>query len=177
MIAALALLRRIPTWAYIALAVIAAVITLHAWHNGQLRKARNAGRAEQASIDAKAFNEAARKAEAQQERVIADTVAKAEQITMETTNEIAKERDAIARDYAAIRLRWRRAEANSSRAGKGEAVAVASAAPGFDAAACTARGYVDFQTAATIAEAADVATARDDAWREWWTAQAAAWPK
>ena len=161
-------------WPYMAGALLLGGVIL--WHKDKVSDAREAGRAEQAQIDAIAFQEAARRATEAQQAAIAKVKANSAAINKETTDALTKRNTDLARSYDDLRLRWAKAKADSSSADEGGATAVSDAAAGTIDAACAARGWVDFGTAATLAEAADRATAKDDAWRAWWTAQEAAWP-
>ena len=164
-------------WRYILPAVGGAALIAGAffWHSARVADAHDAGRAEQAALDAKAFANAYALAEKAQADAVAKTAATAAKITERTADALERKNDDLANRYDALRLRW--AEGNSSRARDVAAASPAYPAASFDAAACTARGWVDFDTAATTAQAADVATARAEAWREWWLAQAEAWPE
>lgn len=162
-------------WPYMAGALLLGGVIL--WHKDKVSDAREAGRAEQAQLDAIAFQEAARLATEAQQAAIAKVKANSAAINERTTDALTKRNTALARSYDDLRLRWAKAKADSSSAGEGEATAVSDAAIGFDEAACKAAGWVDFDTAATVAQAADEAVAKDDAWINWAAEQAAAWPR
>lgn len=161
-------------WPYMAGALLLGGVIL--WHKDAVSDARIAGMEAQAKVDTEAFKEAARLATEAQQAAIAKVEANSAAINERTTDALTKRNTDLARSYDDLRLRWAKAKADSSSAGEGGATAVSDAASGFDAAACKAAGWVDFGIAATLAEAADRATAKDDAWRAWWTAQEAAWP-
>jgi len=177
MIAWLALARRLPraAWAAAALALLLAALAL--WHRGEVRAARVAGAAAQAAADTAQLRAAADRATADQRRIIAATAARQTRISQETDDALAPRLAAIGRRHDDLRLRWAEARADPGRPGATGATAVPQATPGAADAACAARGWISFDTAAAAAAAADAAIAKDDAWREWVVAQEAAWPE
>jgi hypothetical protein len=177
MIAVLALARRLPraAWAAAALALLLAGLAL--WHRAEVRGARAQGARTQAASDAARVAGAAAQAAAAQRRVIAATAARQTKITKESDDALAARLADLGRRHDDLRLRWAAARADPGRPGAGGTIAVSAATPGAADAACAARGWVSFDTAVAAAAAADAAIAKDDAWREWVLAQAAAWPE
>ena len=177
MIALLASARRLPraAWAAAALALLFVVLLL--WHRGEVRAARVAGAAAQAAADTAQLRAAADRATADQRRIIAATAARQTRISQETNDALAPRLAAIGRRHDDLRLRWAAARADPGRPGTRGAIAIPEAATGAADTACAARGWVSFDTAAAAAAAADAAIAKDDAWREWAMAHAAAWPE
>jgi hypothetical protein len=177
MIALLALARRLPraAWAIAALALLLAGLAL--WHRGEVRSARVEGARAQAATDAAQVAGAAAQAAAAQRRVIAATAARQTKITKESDDALAARLADLGRRHDDLRLRWAAARADPGRPGAGGAITLSESPPGAADAACTARGWVSFDTAAAAAAAADAAIAKDDAWREWVVAQAEAWPE
>ncbi len=177
MIAALAFARKIPRAGWAALAALLLLAGLALWHRGEVRDARAEGARVQASADAAHVADAAAQAAAAQRRLITATAARQTRISQETDNALAPRLAAIGRRHDDLRLRWAAARADPGRPGAGGTTAVSEAATGAADAACTAGGWVSFDTAAAAAAAADAAIAKDDAWREWVVAQQAAWPE
>jgi hypothetical protein len=158
------------------LAGIALVIGLIVWHNGQVSAAFRKGASEQATADRKAYAAAETLAIEKQAKVVAAVKAKFAAINKDTTDALRSDTDDIARRYDALRLRWEAYRADQGRAGQGGATAVPDAAGSFDLASCAAQGWVSFDVAATAAQAADTAIAKDDAWIKWAAEQEAEWP-
>lgn len=166
----------IPRWAWAALAAVALIFGLRVWFDTKVSAARREGAAEQARVDREAYAAAEGVATARQAALRAKVKARAEAISKETGDALDDRRADLARGYDDLRMRWAAYRADQGRAGDGGATGVASAAGAADDAYCKAQGWVSFDVAAAAAEAADAAIAKDDAWREWWTAQAEAWP-
>ncbi len=147
------------------------------WHRHTLGAAYAAGSAAQAIADRNAYRaEANRAAAAQHDTVVAlDT--RQHVISKEADDVLTARHADLARRYDALRLRWAAYRAASGSAGADRTAAVPDAAGRADDAACAARGWVAFDTAAAAAHAADAAIAKDDAWISWAGAQAAAWPR
>jgi len=166
-------------WRYIVPGIGAALLiwAAYGWHAGKVEAAFVRGAKEQAAADTLAFTEAQRLAAAAQAKIIVTAKAEQAKISKGTADDLQKRNDDIARSYADLRLRWAAREANSGGPGQSGATAAAGAAAGAAGAACAAQGWVSLDVAATAAEAADTAIARDDAWRAWYEAQATAWPK
>ena len=162
-------------WPYLAGAAL--VVAALVWHSSAVDAAYKDGAEGQARVDLQAFLEAQKLAEEAQETLIAKVKSRNTAINKETTDALAQRNADLTRTYTALRLRWAKAKADPSSARSGEAVAVAGAPAGTLDAACSAQGWVDFGTAAAIAEAADVATAKDDAWITWYNAQREQWPQ
>lgn len=143
------------------------------------RAARAAGRAEQAAVDRAAVIKATIAARQAQARLVAATAAAAATINKDIDHAHQARDTDLARRYAALRLSWQaaRAQGHSSGAGQGAAAAIPGAAEIVGDAACRAAGWLDFETAATIAEAADRGAAQVNGLLDWHAAQAAAWPK
>ncbi|MFZ4110455.1 MAG: hypothetical protein ACOYKQ_08305, partial [Polymorphobacter sp.] len=95
----------------------------------------------------------------------------------ESDNALAPRLAAVGRRHDDLRLRWAATRADPGRSGAGGTTAVPATPAGAADAACAAAGWVSFDTAVAAAAAADAAIAKDDAWREWVAAQAAAWPE
>lgn len=171
----------IPTWLIrYGLPVIGAGIALWAlvsWHSNKIEAVQIAAMEQQAALSAADFAAAYEAAQQQQQAEIAAQVEDARAINKEQVNALEARNDRIGRDYAALRLRWRQAQAQaySGGAGDGRATAVPADASGDPFAAAKAAGWVDFDAAATLAEAADRATAKHDAAVGWWLKQCRAW--
>jgi hypothetical protein len=147
------------------------------WHKGEVAEARRNGAAEQARVDREAFAKAETLATQRQAKAIADQKAKANLISERTDDALQHRYTDLARSYDDLRVRWATYRAGQGRAGHSPATGPAGAAAIPDAAYCPSQGWVSLDVAAAAAEAADTAIAKDDAWREWWTAQEKAWPK
>ncbi len=175
MIAALKLL----PWRYIglALAVLGALWWAKNWHADQVAAVRIAAMQEQASLDAADFEAARQEAERQQQQEIAAQVQGARAVNKEQIDALQARNDRIGRDYAALRLRWKQAqaEAGAGRPSQDGTTAVSADAGTDPFAAARAAGWVDFDTAAALAEAADRATASAVAKVNWWWEQCRAW--
>jgi hypothetical protein len=169
--------QRLPRAVWAAAALVLLFTTLALWQRGQVRSARLEGARAQATADAARMRSAADRAVADQRRIIAASTAAQNRISKESENALAPRLAAIGRRHDDLRLRWAAARADSGRAGAGRAIEVSAAAGGVVDAACPAAGWVSFDTAAAAAAAADAAIAKDDAWRAWVMAQAAAWPE
>lgn len=176
MMTLLASARRLPrtVWAAIAVALLLAGLAL--WHRGEIRAARADGARVQAASDAAQLRAAADRASADQRRIIAATAARQTRINKESDDALASRLAAVGRRHDDLRLRWAAARADPGRPGAGGTTAVPATPAGAADATCAAAGWVSFDTAAAAAAAADAAIAKDDAWREWVAAQAAAWP-
>jgi hypothetical protein len=177
MMTLLASARRLPrtVWAAIAVALLLAGLAL--WHRGEIRAARADGARVQAASDAAQLRAAADRASADQRRIIAATAARQTRINKESDDALAPRLAAVGRRHDDLRLRWAAARADPGRPGAGGTTAVPATPAGAADTACAAAGWVSFDTAAAAAAAADAAIAKDDAWREWAAAQAAAWPE
>lgn len=177
MMAILMQVQRLPRaiWAVAALLLLIGGGAL--WQRGQVRSARIEGAQAQASADAARVRAVADRAAADQRRIIAASTATQARISKESDDALAPRLAAIGRRHDDLRLRWAAARADSGRPGAGGTTALPTAAGAVADAACAAGGWVSFDTAAAAAAAADAAIAKDDAWREWVLAQAAAWPE
>ena len=177
MMTLLASAQRLPraVWATAAMALLLAGLAL--WHRGEIRAARADGARAQAASTAAQLRAAADRASADQRRIIAATAARQIRISKESENALAPRLAAVGRRHDDLRLRWAAARADFGRPGAGGATAVPATPAGAADAACSAGGWVSFDTAVAAAAAADTAIAKDDAWREWVAAQAAAWPE
>jgi len=177
MIALLAQVQRLPRAIWAAAALVLLVLALALWQREQVRSARLEGARAQAGVDAARLRSAADRAAADQRRIIDASVAVQSRISKESDDALAPRLAAIGRRHDDLRLRWAAARADPGRPGAGGTTAIPVAATGAVDAACAAAGWVSFDTAAAAAAAADAAIAKDDAWREWVMAQAAAWPQ
>ena len=166
----------VPRPAWIALAVGAALLLAVRWHQSAVATAYRNGSVTQAAADRAAVARASAAAEAAQVALVARVAARQTLISKGTDNALRRRTDDLARRYDDLRLRWAAHRAAEAGAGNAQAIAVPGAAAGADDAACAARGWVAFDTAAAAAQAADRAIAKDDAWIAWAAAQAAAWP-
>jgi hypothetical protein len=173
----LALLRRVPKPIWYVLMAIFAIALLARWHGGKVAAAYAEGAVAQAQADDRRVRAASAAAEAAQNALRTQLAARQDKVTKGTDNALLAKTDDLARRYDDLRLRWAAYRADQGRAGESGAIAVSGTATGADDAACAANGWVSFDTAAAAAKAADTAIARDDAWRAWVTAQAAAWPE
>jgi hypothetical protein len=168
-------LARLPRALWLVLGGAALLAALLFWHGQRVERARAAGAAAQAAVDRAAFEKAAAAAAQKQQRLVQALADRQAVISKGTEDELARDLADLARRYDDLRLRWAAARRGGD-AGGGGAIAVSAAAGAVDDAACAARGWVDFNTAAAAAEAADTAIAKDDAWRAWAEAQGQAWP-
>jgi hypothetical protein len=164
----------VPVWYMVLILTLGAVAWR--WHVSTVNDAYVRGGLQQQAIDEQRVRQASVAAAQQQETLRSALRARQVAISKGTDNALLAKHDDLARRYDDLRLRWAAYRADQSRTGEGGAAAVPGSAPGPDDAACAAEGWVSFDTAAAAAEAADTAIARDDAWRAWVTAQAAAWP-
>ena len=153
----------------------ALLLALIAWHTHAVDAAYTKGATKQRAADTVRFEAATAAATAAQGALIDRTAAKSDAISKGTDHALAKTNAGIAGQYADLRLRW--AEANSRRAGQDGAATVSDATGSTDLTSCAAQGWVAIDVASAAAEAADIATAKDDAWREWAAEQARAWPQ
>jgi hypothetical protein len=165
-----------PRWLWALAAVAALIVGLRVWFDVQLSTARREGAAEQAFVDRRDFARAESVATERQAAIKARTAAKAATISKGTDDALQVRYYGLARSYDDLRLRWAAHRADQGGAGNGGAARPAGAAGETDDAYCKAQGWVSLDVAAAAAQAADTAIAKDDAWREWWTAQAEAWP-
>jgi hypothetical protein len=164
-------LKRLPRGVWLALAA------LWRWHSHQVHAARAAGAAAQKAADQAAYQQAATAAAAAQHRLVTQLAAAQARISQGTANDLDKANADLARRYDDLRLRWAAVRADPRGAGGAGAAALPDTAGPADLAACAAQGWVDFDTAAAAAHAADEAIGKDDAWRQWVSEQAAAWPR
>jgi TolA-binding protein len=170
-------LGRLPRTVWIGLLALAAVLAVSRWHQHKVNAAFVAGGIAQASIDRSAIAVARATAERAQQQLRQRLAAKQGRISTGVDDGLLSQNVDLVRRYDDLRMRWAAYRADQGGAGGDRATAVSRPAAILDAAACSAAGWVSFDTAATAAQAADTAIARDDAWRTWVTAQAAAWPK
>jgi hypothetical protein len=168
-------LASVPRAVWLALGGVALIGVLLIWHGQRVESARRAGAEAQAAIDRAAYREAAAEAAQKQRQQVQALTARQAVISKGTDDELARDFADLAQRYDDLRLRWAAARLGGD-AGAGGATALPAAADRVDDAACAARGWVDFNTAAAAAQAADEAIAKDDAWRDWALAQARAWP-
>ncbi len=147
-----------------------------AWHDHRVHAAYIKGTQAQVAADQATFTAAASAATLAQRQRNAALAARQSQISKGTDHALATSNADLARRYADLRLRWAAARSDQSGAGSRGATAIPDPAEIADDTTCAARGWVSFNTAATAAEAADTAIAKDDAWIAWAAAQAAAWP-
>lgn len=176
MIAAIAIARRF--WPFAAL--LGAVLALWAaydWHGGKIDAVKLSAMQEQATIDAADFEAAWREAEAQQAREISAARIGSTQANKETVSDLQARNDKLGAAYADLRRMWREAAPAkaASRAGQDGAIAVPVDASGDAFGAARAAGWVDFETAATLAEAADRNQAGWEGVIDWYLRQCKAW--
>jgi hypothetical protein len=168
--------RRMPRWLWPAAGIAIAALLLWRWHDRRVDAAVRSAVSAQKAADQAAVARATATAMAAQHRLAASLAATQAHINQDTRHALdASDRD-LARRYDDRRLRWAAARAAASRPGQDGTAAVSNAAGPADFSACAAQGWVDFDTAAAAARAADAAVAKDDAWIAWAKAQAAAWP-
>ena len=169
------LVAMLPRWLWAGLGGMGLLLALWAWHGRELRHARAAGAAEQAALDRAVYEGAAKSAAARQAQLVRELAVAQAAISKGVDDGLAVDFADLARRHDDLRLRWAAARA-AGAAGAGGAVAVSGTAGTADDAACAARGWVAFDTAAAAAHAADQAIAKDDAWISWAKAQGQAWP-
>lgn len=173
----MAVLRRVPRPAWIILLTVAVILMGGRWHVRKVEAAFLQGGVEQARLDEERVRQAAIDAETAQRALKSALAARQVAISKGTNDALLATADDLSRRYDDLRLRWAAHRADKGGTGEDRAAGIPGAAPGADDAACAARGWVFFDTAAAAAQAADTAIARDDAWRAWVTTQAAAWPQ
>jgi hypothetical protein len=171
----MSVLAMLPRWVWAGLGSLGLLLALWGWHGHEVRQARMKGAAAQAALDRAAFAQATQEAAVRQARLVRDLAVAQSMISKGVEDGLADRFADLARRSDDLRLRWAAARA-AGAAGAGGAVAVPGTPGGTDDAACAARGWVAFDTAAAAAHAADQAIAKDDAWISWARAQAAAWP-
>jgi hypothetical protein len=171
------LLGRVPRPVWYIVAAIAVLLLVARWHHSRVDAAYTAGGAAQASVDRAAVAKAAFAANAAQQALRTSLAARQEKVSKGTDHALLAQNADLARRYDDLRLRWAAYRTDQRGAGDGRAIAVPRPAGIVDGPDCPAAGWVSFDTAAAAAQAADEAIARDDAWRAWVVAQAAAWPK
>ena len=156
----------------------AVVIVLLVMFDRWLDDVKTDAMAEQARLSAEDFRQAFEAAQAEQARISAEQRRNSAAKNKEQIDALKHENDRIGRDYADLRRLWReaKAEADPGGAGQGGAAAVPADAGGDPFAAARAAGWVDFDTAAAAAEAADRAAAAHAAAVNWWLTQCRAWP-
>jgi|GEM_PF-6639479 len=176
MSALILMLARLPRGLWFALGAMALLLLVWGWHGREVRQARLAGAAEQAALDKAVFEAAATEAAARQGHLVRELAAVQAEISKGVDDELAVDFADVTRRYNDLRLRWAAARGDGA-ASQGGAVTLSRAASAPDDATCAARGWVDFETAAAAAYAADQAIAKDDAWISWAHAQTAAWPE
>lgn len=145
------------------------------WHEGRLVVARREAAAAQAALDRAAFDAAAAAAAVVQGRLVRELAGRQAVISKGTDDAIVRDFADLGRRYDDLRVRW--ATVRSGGADADGATAISGPAGGTLDAACAAGGWVDFEIASAAAQAADQAIAKDDAWIEWASAQAAVWPE
>lgn len=170
-------LASVPRPLWYALAAATLLLGLWRWHDAKIGSAWKGGAEAQATADRAAYARASAAAAAKQAALAARLATRQNAISKGTDDALRRRTDDLARRYDDVRLRWAAHRAAEAGAGHDHAAAVPGTAGGADDAGCAARGWVSFDTAATAAQAADRAIAKDDAWIAWAAAQAAAWPK
>jgi hypothetical protein len=173
----LSLLRRVPPLVWAGLCAVLVIFFAWRWHSAKVEHAFVEGGAEQARMDELRFREAAMAAQTAQRALKAALAARQAEVSKGTDNALLAKTSDLSRRHDDLRLRWAAYRADQGGTGGGGATGVSGPAAGIDDAACAAGGWVSFDTAAAAALAADTAIARDDAWRDWVKAQAAAWPE
>lgn len=171
-----ALVRGIPRSVGLALLAGLALLSAWAWHDHRVAAAARKGAQDQQVADRARVAAASAAAAAAQTRLAAMLASKQARISKGTDDALIQKNTDMANRYADLRLRWAADRADHRRPGADAAVAVPAATGDAVDAACAARGWVSFDTAAAAAEAADTAIAKDDAWIAWAAAQQAAWP-
>ena len=169
------MLARLPRGLWLGLGAFALLMLVWGWHGRTVRQARTAGAAEQAALDLQAYAAAAAQAAARQTQLVRELSVAQAAISKGVDDGLAVDVADLTRRYDDLRLRWAAAR-RAGAAGEGGATALSLTAGAADDAACKARGWGDFDTAAAAAQVADQAIAKDDAWIVWARAQAAAWP-
>ncbi|MFZ4690840.1 MAG: hypothetical protein ACOYLS_16530 [Polymorphobacter sp.] len=164
-----------PIW-YILSVVMVAALLWH-WHHSRVDAAFDAGASAQAASDRQQVSAATAAAIAAQTALRTRLAARQAEVSKGTDHALLARNTDLARRYDDLRLRWAAHRSFEGGAGADGATAVSATTAVAVATACTAAGWVSFDTAAAAALAADTAIARDDAWREWVAAQAAAWPQ
>ena len=162
-------------WYCVALALLS--VGLFHWHEGRIKTAYRAGATAQSAADRATFTAASATAARAQHDLVAGLAAHQSAITKGTADALAAKGAELARRTDDLRLRWTAYRADRGGSGQGRTAAVSGAAAPVDDATCATRGWVDFDTAAAAAGAADAAIAKDDAWIAWAGRQAAAWPR
>jgi hypothetical protein len=176
MIAGVALFRRVPAAAWAALGVALALLGVWRWHDATVANERGDGARAQAVADRAHYEAAASAAATEQRRRVAVLATRQSVISKGFDDALHTRHADLARRYDDLRLRWAVHRADPRGTGVDRATAVPGPAARDDDAACAARGWVSFDTAAAAAQAADTAIAKDDAWIEWAARQAASWP-
>jgi hypothetical protein len=172
------LLSKLPwKWIGIAVGIVLAAWAAVSWHDDQKDAFKIAAMQEQAALDAADFEAAWREAEALQKQEIANARSAAAAVNKEQIDELEAKNDRIGRDYAALRKLWRFTPPGTHPGGTGQGGAVAVPGDASAAAFDTARaaGWLDFETAATLAEAADRNAAGWQAVIDWYLGQCRAW--
>lgn len=166
-------------WRYAAAAIVAAGVlwAAYSWHSGQIDTVKVAAMQEQAALDAADFEAAWLEAEAQQAREIDAAFAGSNQANKETVSDLQARNDKLGAAYADLRRMWREAASKASAGGSGQdgATAVPVDASGDTFGAARAAGWVDFETAAALAEAADRNQAGWEGVIDWYLRQCKAW--
>jgi hypothetical protein len=170
------LLVALPRPVWYALAAAALLLAGRHWYAARLAEARSEGARQQAAADRQIFDAATVAATGRQRDLVAKLQTRQAEITKGSNDALLVRNHDLSDRYHDLRLRWAAWQAAGGGAGAGAATAVSGAAGSAGDTACPAAGWVAFDTAAAAAEAADIAIARDDAWRAWAAAQAAAWP-
>jgi hypothetical protein len=170
-------LRRLPRATWVTALAILVMLFVWRWHVAKVEAAFAQGGVVQSRLDEMRVRQAATAAQAAQQ-ALKSALAKRQVAVSKGTNDalLAKASD-LSRRRDDLRMRWAAYRADQGGTGEGRAADISGTAAGADDAACAASGWVSFDTAAAAALAADTAIARDDAWRSWVTAQAAAWPE
>jgi len=173
-----AALKVIP-WRYVLPGVGAALALWAAydWHGGKIDAVKIAAMQEQAALDAADFEAARREAEAMQQREIAAAKAGSSTANKETIDALQARNNRLGAAYADLRRLWREAAPQAAASGPGNsgATAIPGNAGGDPFSAARAAGWVDFETAATLAEAADRNQAGWEGVIDWYLRQCKAW--
>ena len=163
-----------PIW-YIFAGVVALALVWH-WHGRKVDDAYASGARAQAGADRQRLDAASLAAATAQSTLVAALGARQSRISKGTDDALVARNADLARRYDDLGLRWAAYRADPGASGQDRATGVPGTPAGVGDATCATAGWVSFDTAAAAAEAADTAIARDDAWRAWAAAQAAAWP-
>ncbi len=173
----LAPLKQLPRRFWLILMLAFGLLLGWRWHQCQVSAAFTAGGVQQQAADRVRFEAAAAAAVRAQSALRRQLSQRQSIISKGSDDALVAQNAGLAQRYADLRLRWVAARTHQGSTAHDGAIAVSNTAGTIADAACAATGWVDFNTAAAAAEAADRALAKDDAWIGWARAQAATWPR